>query len=248
MAITTIVLARFPLEPLPIAFVFVAAWLTYTMNRFTDRIEDAHNVPDRSAFIDRYGRPLLAVAGISYAGFVVLTLRYVPRMMLFVVLPVLGILAYARPAVKRHFAIKNGAVGAIWAAIPVGLGVYYGALTDPIIVLTATVIFWHITLAAALFDIKDIEGDRAIGSRTLPLVFSPGRTRQLVMVGALLLVIPIGWGIFTIGWWSAILGGYVFHLLVVAPFATAHRGSLFYGIVIDGEHLAVAILAIIIGM
>lgn len=246
VALTTVVLTGLPREPLPVLFVFVAAWFTYTTNRFTDRIEDARNLPERAQFIRRYGKPLLVTAGVAYAAFVGLTAYFAPRMLPFLALPVIGILAYARHAIKRHAAIKNGAVGAIWAAIPVGLGVYYGAGLDSTLGLIALVIFWHIVLAAALFDIKDVAGDEAIGSRTLPIVLSPDTTRQIVMVGSLFLLMVIGVGTVALGHHLAVLGVYPLHLVVFAPQATEDRGALFYGLVIDGEHLIVAALAIVV--
>lgn len=246
VALTTVAVANLPREPLPVLFVFVAAWFAYTANRFTDRLEDAQNLPERTAFIEQMGRPLLVATGAGYVALLVIVSMTHPRMLPVAVLPVLGIVVYASGQAKRYFLVKNGLVGGMWAGVPIGMGLFYHGTITAAVGLLALVVFGQITLAAALFDIKDIPGDRAIGSRTLPVLVGADGTRLAVVAGAVLLSIPIGWAAVTIAPAFTLLFVYPVHLIGAALLARPDRGPLFYGLAIDGEHVLVGGLALLL--
>lgn len=243
VGVTTIGVASLPFEALPLLFVFVASWFAYTANRFTDRSTDRRNLPDRARFIDRYGRGILLFASLGYLGMVALVARLEPWMLPVAVVPPIAIAAYATGLASRHFAIKNGLVGLAWAAIPLGLGRYYGVLTDPAVLVHAATVFVFLAIAAAVFDIKDIEGDRVAGSRTLPVLVGPDRTRRFAMFGVAIMAVPISLASVTVSLRLAVLGVYLAYLLVAIPFADPDRGPLYYGLVIDGEHVLVGGIA-----
>ena len=242
VAATTMVLAGMRVRSLPLVFVFVVTWLVYTVNRFTDRIEDAQNVPDRREFVEAYGR-IIAVTGAScYLVLVAIVARDIPRMLPIALLPPLAIAFYGTSLAKRMFVVKNGVVGLMWAMIPFGIGLYAGFSAS--VWLMTAVVGVHIALAAALFDIKDVPGDRAIGSVTLPVLVGVRRTRGIVAVGACCVGGLVVGGILWAGPVVIPLGLYPLHLLTVSLLATDNRGPLFYGLVIDGEHLLVAAIAV----
>ena len=243
VGLTSAAVVRLPVEPLPLGFVFLATWFGYTANRFTDRVEDQTNLPDRARFIDRYGRPLLGIAAVGYLGALVLVVRWEPWMVPLALIPVVVVGIYATPAATRYFAVKNGLVGLVWAAIPIGLGVYYGALSTPTLWIVGLAIFLLISAAAGVFDIKDIEGDRAVGSLTVPVLVGPNRTKQLAVLGVVL-VLPLSlWGASVYDDRLLILLVYVGYLTLVIPFASVDRGPIYFGMVIDGEHILVAAVA-----
>lgn len=245
VALTTALLLGLPVEPMPLAFVWVAAWFAYTANRFTDRAEDRANVPGRAAFIAAYGRPMLFAGAGAYAIAIGLTGWIAPRMLPVALVPVAGAGLYTTEVCRRRFALKNGVVGLVWAMIPFGLGLYYGVAATPGMWLIAGTVGGHIALAAMLFDIKDIAGDRQVGTRTLPVRVGAERTRRAVRFGALVLAAVVAVGAVWLEFGLAILAVYPGHLLATSRFATETRGSLFYGLAIDGEHLVVAAVAIV---
>lgn len=248
VAATTVILADLPSDPIPFLFVFVAAWVTYTANRFTDRREDQQNVPDRTQFMRRYGCVLVTVSGGAYLILLVIVAATIPRMLPVAILPIVGIAIYATWWAKRVFLVKNSLVGLVWAMIPIGFGLLYGEFASWRVLALAGVICWQITIAAALFDIKDIRGDRVVGSLTLPVLVGPAWTRRFALGGGLLLAVPIVWAAAAIDPRFLVLGGYVVHIIAVVPFASVERGSLFYGLVIDGEHMMIAAIAIAVGV
>ncbi len=246
VAVTTIAVAELPFEALPVLFVLGATWFAYTVNRFTDRKEDQRNLPERTAFIDRYGYSLFAITAIVYVCLLGIVAWWEPRMLPVAILPALAIGLYATGMMARFFLIKNGFVGAVWAAIPLGLASYYHVLRTPEILLIASFIFVLISVAAALFDIKDIAGDRAVGCRTLPILVGPRRTRQLALGVIIMLVPVIGMATIMVSFRFVVFGLYVVYFLLAIPFASPDRGPLYYGLVIDGEHVLVGAVAMLL--
>ena len=246
VALSTTLLVGLDPEPVPLFIVFSATLFVYSLNRITDIEEDRENVPGRAAFTERYGRGLLAVGVALYllavgVG-VALGLPGAP----FLALPAVAAACYSLFRVKRLLLVKNLIVGVSWGIVPLGVGVYYRiGVTTPVLVMSVVVTVM-LTVAAAIFDIKDIEGDRAEGIRTAPIVFGPGATRR----GALFVTVAVAVAVV-----GAVAGGIVpgrFLLLVgflayvaaYVPFATRDRGALFYGFVVDGEHVFLAALVV----
>lgn len=246
LGVTAMGVLGFPFDPVPLAFVFVATFFGYTINRFTDRHVDSYNLPERTSFIDRFGMVGLLTGTTSLVLALGATLVYYPRLLPLALLPVGVALVYSTTLTRRYFIIKNGLVGAIWAGIPIGLGVYYGVGISSTLLVFAGLVFLFLSAAAILFDIKDIPGDRKIGSDTLPVRVGPGRSRHIVGVLLLLTVPLILIATISMNGRLFVLLAYPGYLLGVLPFATQHRGALFYGGVIDGEHILIGGLTAIL--
>lgn len=248
VALSTTLLAGFAPEPLPLGIVFVATLFVYSLNRLTDIEEDSRNVPERAAFTERYGRPLLAVGAALYLAAILAAIEAGVRGAPLLLSPVAVAFLYSLVGVKRILLMKNLLVGLSWGAIPLGVGVYYGAVSAPEIVVSFGFFTVMLTVAAAVFDIKDIRGDRAEGIRTAPVVFGPRATR----IGALAVTVAVGGGLLGVVGVGIVprrfllLFGFLAYVAAYVPFATTDRGPLFYGFVIDGEHvfLALAVLGL----
>jgi 4-hydroxybenzoate polyprenyltransferase len=246
VALSTALLAGYPPEALPLFIVFAATLFVYSLNRLTDIEEDARNVPSRAAFVDRYGRTFFLVGTALYllavGGAFVLGLPGAP----FMGLPVVVAALYSLFRVKQYLLVKNLIVGFSWGIIPLGVGFYYGAVLVPEILVPFGFFTVMLTVAAAVFDIKDMEGDRAEGIRTVPIAFGPAATRA----GALAVTVAVG--IAVVGLVAAgivprrylVLIGFLAYVAAYVPFATEDRGPLFYGFVIDGEHVFLTVLVL----
>lgn len=242
VAVTTVLLTDLPVEPLPLFIVFAATLFVYSFNRITDLAEDEENVPSRARFTRRYGRELFVVGVVLYLVAVAVAVVSGVRGAPFLALPIVVGVVYSVYA-KRFLLVKNLVVGAAWGAIPLGVGIYYGSLSPEVLFL-AVFFGVEITVAAALFDIKDIEGDRREGIRTVPNVHGPRTTRigALVAVAALVpVVVAAGW---LFGPRFFVLLGFLGYVAGYVPFAGPDRGPLFYGFVIDGEHVLLAALVV----
>nr|WP_290810355.1 UbiA family prenyltransferase [Halovivax sp.] len=246
--VTTTVLVGLPFDPVPAFIVFAVTLFVYSFNRFTDIDEDEYNVPGRAAFTRRYGRIVLGVGTVSYAIVVGLAFELgLPRAELLFA-PLAIALLYSVGGLKRILLVKNLLVGVAWGAIPFGVGVYHGVADSTDVLFLAAYVTVMLTVAAVIFDLKDVEGDRREGIRTIPLVFGPRGTRLGSMgvsgLAAASIVAAVGSG--------ALAGSYLVLLAFNAYVcwyslaAEPDAGPLFYGFVVDGEHafLALVVLAL----
>ena len=244
VAVSTLVLADLPFEPVPLFIVFAVTMFVYSLNRVTDLEEDERNMPGRAAFVRHYGKPLFALGIALYLGAIALAIvenvPYAPAM----VLPLAVAGLYSLLRLKSVLLVKNLLVGVSWGAIPLGVGVYYDRLFTVDVLFMAGFVTVMLTIAAAVFDIKDIDGDREEGITTVPIVFGPRRTRQCAAAASALVAVVV-----TVLIVTGVLDVLYTVLLVFTAYvfgyslaATRDRGPLFYGFVVDGEHIFLAVL------
>lgn len=246
VAVSTIILADLRIEALPLFIVFAVTLFVYSFNRLTDIAEDEQNVPQRASFIDRHGVALLALGTVLYfvatVAAVASGIRGAPAM----VVPLLVALLYSVFGLKRVLLVKNLLVGLSWGLIPLGVGVYYDVLLTLDILFLFVFITTAITIAAVVFDIKDIEGDTAEGIRTVPVLVGPRRTRQFAIVSSSLLGVVV-LGLLVAGILHAqyaTLLVFVGYMIGYSLVATTDRTPLFYGGIIDSEHIVLAVLLV----
>ncbi|SIR82555.1 UbiA family prenyltransferase [Natronorubrum thiooxidans] len=244
--VTTVILAELPLEALPVFIVFAATLFVYTVNRFTDLEEDEANVPERAAFTKRYGWLLLALGVGLYvaaiAGAIVLGLEGA----IYLLLPLVVALLYSVGGVKQLFLVKNLVVGFAWGAIPLGAGYYYNQPWSLEILVITAYVTAMITIAAVIFDIKDIEGDRAEGIATVPNRLGPVATRRYSQLANVAVAVAVVWLVVVTSLSSSFLSVLAMNAYVACyiPFATPDRGPLYYGFVVDGEHVFLAAVVV----
>jgi 4-hydroxybenzoate polyprenyltransferase len=250
VAFATMRLVGLSVDPIPLFIVFAATFFVYSLNRLTDLEEDQQNVPHRADFTERYGRLLFAVGIALYliaiVGAFLLELRGAP----FLALPAVAAALYSLFRLKQLLLVKNALVGISWGLIPIGVGVYYGIGPTVEIAFLSGFFTIMLTVAAAVFDIKDIEGDRSKGIRTVPIAFGPRATRRGAAAVTLLVAIALV-SIVAVGLLPRrflVLLGFLAYVAAYLPFATRDRGELFYGFVIDGEHVFLGALVLVAGI
>lgn len=248
VALSTMLLVGLTPDPIALSIVFAVTFFVYSLNRLTDIEEDRQNIPSRADFTVRYGRLLLALGSILYIATIVGAFVWGIRGAPFLALPAIVAALYSLLRVKQKLLVKNLIVGVSWGIIPLGVGVYYGASLLPEIAVISAFFTVMLTVAAALFDIKDIAGDRKEDIRTVPIVFGPRATR----VGALVVTLLVALAVVS----TVVIGlvppkflvllGFLAYVTVYIPFATPDRSHLFYGFVIDGEHVFLTVLVILV--
>lgn len=242
VALSTMLLADLSVEWLPLFIVFAVTLFVYSFNRLTDLAEDEQNVPRRASFIEDYGVALLVLGTVLYflatVAAIVAGIRGAPAM----VVPLAVTLLYSVFGLKRLLLVKNLLVGLSWGLIPLGVGVYYDVLRTFDILFMFVFVTAALTIAAVVFDIKDIEGDSAEGIRTVPVLAGPRRTRQLAAGATTLLAIGVA-GLIAADvlevQYAALLV-FLAYMIGYSLFATTDRTPLFYGFVIDSEHILLA--------
>jgi len=248
VVVTTVRLAELPLEPLPLFIVFAVTMFVYTVNRFTDLEEDEQNVPRRAAFTKRYGRLWLAAGVALYVAAIAIAVALGLPGAIYMFLPLAVVLLYSVGGVKQVFLVKNLVVGFAWGAIPLGVGYYYDRLASVEILFLFAYVTVMITIAAVIFDVKDIEGDRAENIPTVPNLFGPRATRLASLVAtvavAAAVVALVASGVVPAEFLVVLaMNAYV---CAYIPFATPDRGPLYYGFVVDGEHVFLAAVVLVL--
>jgi len=244
VVVSTVILADLSFDPVALFIVFAVTMFVYSFNRITDIAEDTQNIPGRASFIRRYGKALLAIGTALYlvaTGVAIARdIPYAPGMLI----PMLVAVLYSVVGLKRVLLVKNLLVGLSWGLIPLGVGVYYDQLGSVDVLFMAAFVTTMITIAAAIFDIKDIEGDSEAGIDTLPVRYSAARTRQIaagatVLVSIVVVALVVADVLTRRYSLLLIFTGYVFCYCLVAR---RDRGPLFYGFVVDGEHIFLALI------
>ncbi len=247
-ALSTMILAGLTPDPLALFIVFAVTLFVYSFNRLADRAEDRKNLPRRTSFIDRYGTQLFVIGTALYlvatAVAIIGSVPGAPAM----VIPLIVAVLYSVVGLKRILLVKNLLVGLAWGLIPLGVGVYYSALwtVDILFLFGFTTVM--LTIAAVVFDIKDIEGDRAEGVRTVPIVVGVRRTRLFAAASTVLVAALVLLAIFVgpLDTQYATLLAFTAYVISYSLVATEDRSVLFYGGVIDSEHIFLAVLLFVI--
>ncbi|ELZ02001.1 UbiA family prenyltransferase [Natrialba asiatica] len=242
VVLTTMLLAGLPVDPLPLFFVFAVTMFVYTINRLTDLAEDETNVPRRAALTRQYGHLWLAAGTCLYLVAIAIAVFLGVPGAGYMLIPLVVALLYSTVGIKQLFLVKNCFVGLAWGLLPAGAGYYYRELWTTDVLFLVGYVAAMITIAAVIFDIKDIEGDREEGIATVPNVFGPRRTRivtQSANVAVAVAVIAlVASGVLSSAFLVVLaMNGYV---ALYIPFAKPEYGPLYYGFVVDGEHVFLA--------
>ena len=243
VAVSTLLLADLAVDPVALFIVFAVTLFVYSFNRLTDLAEDEQNVPERASFVRRYGVGLVAVGAALYlVATAVAIVRGIPGAPAMIA-PLSVAVLYSVVGLKRILLVKNLLVGLSWGLIPLGVGVYYDVLLTVDILFMSAFVTAALTVAAVVFDIKDIEGDRAEGIRSIPVVAGPTRTRQFAAGSSALLAVIV-LALLAVGVLHrqyALLLPFVGYMIGYSRVATRDRTPLFYGFVIDAEHIFLAV-------
>jgi len=253
-------------ELIPCLGAFLAFFSIYALDRVAAEPEaDAINHPERDRFSRRHARVLLGLAVAAY----VISLGLGARRgglwgFLVMLLPLAGVLVYSFPFVPRTLGrwlgfrrlkevlvVKNALVASIFASTMTLAPLHPSSKVATGTVAVMWVFFFvRFFINTAVFDMRDEQGDRRCGIRTLPVVLGPERTRRLLhgmnlALGIFLLLAP------ALG-----LAPPAFSALAVGtPLATwylnrtAQPGSMHFlcDVVVDGE-LYLAGLALLVSL
>ncbi len=178
--------------PLLLAMAYLFSYGAYMMNRSTDMGTDSVSHPDRTAHLGSRRRYLPAIAGLAFATGYALALTVNLVFFLALLAPLVFALAYSVGSkrlvriigvskLKDKLLVKNLFVSLGWSLVPVLVGFYYLKFT-PVIFWLGGFIFLRLMVNTLIFDVRDIEGDRKEGIRTVPVVYGSARTYRVMAV------------------------------------------------------------------
>ena len=256
LALTTAVLMGAEPQPVMFSFFFFQSaalhiFRDFFQGRGASRSQISRfNDPDRSAFLDKYSRPLtvymavltglsivaaglagpgaMAVLGLTWAG--ALAHQFIPR-------PQSAREPLARTLLGPALLAAGWGVAMVWAAHPETPWWPLKSGLGPEALLAGGAVFGHIFALGLMGDVQAAQGDRIFGRPTLPTVFGEKATRRLLsgflVVWAVWLLAGWAFGVLPslAGW--MILTGPVYNLALLRPlFPDPERGDkimAFYG-------------------
>ena len=168
---------------------FLLVFSVYGLNKLTDVGEDEINNPERVGYVKKVGRAFKYMIVLSFALSVILSAITSPWAVLVVLFPIVsGILYSVRvspkyPRLKDITGVKNIIIATTWANGTTFLPyLVAGGVEVWKVLLIYYFFFMKSMINTIIFDVRDIEGDRINGIRTIPVVLGFERSRKLLIL------------------------------------------------------------------
>ncbi len=180
---------------------FFVTMSIYTLNKKTDRKEDAINMPERRKFAE--SRAIVPLSLFSYAAAIALGGVERKIFVLILLIPLIAGFVYSIKIggirVKDIFLMKNAIIA--FSCASVAIMPFFYSLDYTKLLFIYSFFFMKLFLNTVIFDVRDVEGDRANNIRTIPVRLGVEKTKNMLHIMNLLIfaLIMIGamHGIFT---------------------------------------------------
>ena len=222
-ALAFLLLAARGLPTVPVAVLVVVAFVAarnagHSFNRWADRALDARNPRTRSRDLPagrRSGAQALAIAAVSAAVLVAAAALLNPLSLALAPVALAMILGYSYT--KRFTALTTPFLGLVEAITPAAAYVAVrGALPLPVLLAVAAILAWG-TAFETVHSLGDVESDRALGLKSLPVRLGVTRSSRLVPI-----LHAVALGLLTIyGLWADLRLPYFVALVAMAVIAGA---------------------------
>jgi 4-hydroxybenzoate polyprenyltransferase len=223
----------------------------YSLNKLTDLKEDAVNTPERMRFLAGRKRLVLSYSLAAYLLSIFLAFIDTPVAVPIVFIPLAANLVYGSkllPGVPRFKDIpvmKNLFVAITWAICATLLPIAHIGQKPEI--LAAVIVFGLLLMKSfvntIIYDIRDADGDREHGVRTIPVLLGTKKTMCILMVlnGALL-----PWLFFTGSTVPPLALAMIFYGFMYIMYFRMRRAPLVLDFFVDGEwmHFCLLFLAL----
>ena len=259
MAYISSILHEVPFNPIVFVLGMLITFSVYNLNRKTDESEDAINHSKRYEFTKKYEKVLFSTAIGAYVLALVLSWLYGPTVVLIAAIPLISGLVYSTPIFPRKFpyrrlkeipVAKSLLVAVAWALPPALLPVYIaGALPGTITLAVILFFFSLVFINTVLFDMRDVEGDRITGVRTIPVCIGIARTiRLLTLVNVVFgsAVVLLLWGEIPLTYLVLIITGIFYAQWYIHHYQQISQSNLLCDLIADGQFIALGLFMVII--
>jgi 4-hydroxybenzoate polyprenyltransferase len=219
--------------------------------------EDVINNPERASIIRKIEPFLKFFVTISFMLSLILGFQENIMTLIILIFPLfIGVLYSVKlsrniPRLKDITGVKNISIGLSWAVVAAFLPVIYlKEIKKELIILVFGFVFLKFFINSVLFDVRDIEGDRMNGIRTLPVFLGRNKTKDLLLF---LNTILVFWLIFS--YFQGFFHQYLFVLIFAILYGYWYilhfcREGIKIGksldLLVDGEFIIIAVLALFI--
>jgi 4-hydroxybenzoate polyprenyltransferase len=229
VAVATVLLS-IPLSAAPLV-VGLVTFAVYTNDRLADAETDAVSNPRQAAFARRHRDVLYVLASLAYGLAVALSVLGGPVALAVTLLPGVFWVLYASDWVpdvglrfhrlKEVLVVNSAVVAFAWAVTLTFLPLSFaGETISPAAGVVFAYFFLRSFVDTEIPNVRDVEGDRAIGVSTLPVVFGVSRTRRALYGVDLSTVALVGFaaatGVFSVAPTIALVIGLVYSLCVTS--------------------------------
>lgn len=173
----TFILLDEPINLYPLIIIFLMTYFVYTFNRVGGEKEDKINYPERVEFSSKYKKILLPLSVIGYIFGVILSLYLNTIVTLFTLLPILSFFIYR--IFKKVIFVKNIIIGFVWACSVLVVAGSIGTFNEVVFSFFCFV-FLRDFINSIFFDIRDVNGDKIAGIKTIPVVLGIDKTLLLL--------------------------------------------------------------------
>jgi len=183
-----ILLGMTPSIPICIS-VFLMTFSVYSLNKLTDIEEDAINMPERISFLAGRTKLILYYSLAAYVLSAIIAFLEKPLVLPLIFIPLASNAIYSSrlipglPRLKDIPFMKNLTVAISWALVCTLLpAVHMNIASKGLIVIIILFMITKDVITTALYDIRDVVGDRENGVRTIPVIFGPKKTILLLLL------------------------------------------------------------------
>jgi 4-hydroxybenzoate polyprenyltransferase len=173
------------IDPEIVLAAFLVTFSIYSLNKATDKIEDAVNSPN----VEPKSRLYYVIASIS-AMIVCLSIGALEGLKVLLVLSmpfVIGLVYSVRvvktlPRLKEITGVKSISVALSWAATGALLPYALGTVEFQKVIFVFAFIFIQVLVKEVIFDTLDMRGDKVSGVTTIPMVLGKLRTKFFLVI------------------------------------------------------------------
>jgi 4-hydroxybenzoate polyprenyltransferase len=234
---------------------FLLGFSVYNLNRKTDEAEDAINHQERYRFTKKYERSLYLTAVIGCILALILGAFYGLMTFFMVLFPLLLGILYSIPCLppstgyrrlKEIPLLKNIIVGIAWG---VPLTFIPLLVTDMPVTFAAAICLVYLCsfvfIASVLPDVRDMEGDKQSGIRTIPVVI--GAEKTMILITAINLVVGIAAIIVSAVYISPVValvfaGSTLYTHISIRFFEEGERKDMICDIMTDGQFIIIGLM------
>jgi 4-hydroxybenzoate polyprenyltransferase len=230
--------------------VFLMVFSVYSLNKLTDMKEDAINMPERIKFLNGRKRLVLCYSLIAYFLSILLAFLDNPSTIPILFIPLASNALYSMklipgiPRFKDIPVMKNLFVALSWTLVCTLLPAMHlkGSLSISLPMLIYFILV-KLFINAALFDIRDVKGDRENGIRTMPVLLGPKRT-----VGILLMLNTtlLPWLIYAGNTVRLISSGLILYGYAYTLYFSELKSPQLLEFFVDGEWMLASIVLLVI--
>jgi 4-hydroxybenzoate polyprenyltransferase len=241
------------------AVMFMIAFSVYNLNRKTDEAEDEINHERRFRITKKFQRHLVAAAVAAYLIALIIAGLHGEAALCVAAVPLVSGIFYSVPVLPQGWryrrlkeipVMKNLVVAGAWGLSISLLPVYLSASAPTTATLvTFMFIFSYVFIATVLPDIRDRDGDAAIGVVTIPVLVGVDRSRILLTAGNMAagaFILSLGGPVFPANVLAVILCSLAYSQVCIISIDRTERNNFLCDVISDGQFLAIGGLCLLV--